>query len=138
RDLGCLESDQPSIDGQLEIKFHTRANRPYTVVGFPCEPTQSTIDIGIGHAEEAVKYGRKHGISEKAMQRSDVLGFSIQVPATSNEVVALSEEFQKLRNQPEVIGVIGIAHDEVTSLRAVKTLKIRVAVPSHGLVNHAG
>jgi hypothetical protein len=61
-----------------------------------------------------------------------------QVAAACHEVVALvDQEGQELRNQGEVVGVIGIAHDQVCPARGSESGEIRVPIPTERLVDNA-
>src|SRR6516225_33358 len=70
------------------------------------------------------------------MQRSNSFVPAVQIATTRHEVVSLSKQFQEFWNQPKVIGVIRVTHNEIGSVGAFKPLQIRVAVASKGLFNY--
>ena len=59
------------------------------------------------------------------MQGGDVFLAPVQVPTPCDKVVAfISEQLQELRNQREVVCVIGVAYDQVVPAGAFKPPEI--------------
>jgi hypothetical protein len=57
------------------------------------------------------------------MQWSDVALTTVQIPAAGHEVVALiGEQVEQVWYHREVIGVIGVTHDQVLPARAGEAL----------------
>lgn len=71
------------------------------------------------------------------MQRRDLAIPPTQIPASRDEPVASLEQLQKLRNQPEVIRAIGIAHDQISAGGAVEPFEISVSITGSRLVHDA-
>ena len=59
-----------------------------------------------------------------------------EIPAAGDEVVALFEFFEDLRNEPEVIGGVRVSHHEVGAVRMGEAHQVGVAVAADGLVHH--
>src|SRR5581483_8007065 len=120
-----LEAGQAGIDRELEVEFHTRTHRADALVGRSGKGAEAAIDVGVASSKQPVEDSGQRGIADEAVQPGHVLVAALEVPAAGDEVVALAlEGVQESGNQRKVVGIVGIAHDEVGAARRGEALEV--------------
>ncbi len=77
-----------SVDGELEVEFHTRADQADRFISLSGKGSVATINVCVRGSEESIQTQSQKGIAHITMQPGDISATLVKVPATGNEVIA--------------------------------------------------
>src|SRR5262249_33868862 len=135
RDLRDLETGEPGVNRQLEVELHAGTHWPNPVVCGSAEPTKPAIHVGVAGAEQEIENRGERRVADEPMQARHVLVTTGQIAATRDEVEPLvPQPVDKLGDEREVVGIVGIPHDQILTPRFSESLEICVPVAAPGLM----
>ena len=114
--------------GRSEIEFHRRI--------FP-EAAQAAMKISGRTLEQQAAYECQHRITQISMQRRHRLRLDATAKAiTHYQVVTFTQLLDKRHQVDEVVGIVGVAHDDETATRGADTAHKCAIVTFGGNVDH--
>ena len=138
-DLGDPPAGQCVGHDHLGRPFHAGGVQPEVEHGLATEAAQAAVEVTDGDAEQGAPQPRQHRVADPAVQprhgaRLDATG----EPVAHHQVVAGPQALDELVERREVIGVVGVAHDDERAASGADAAHQRCAVTLLGHGHHAG
>ena len=112
-DFGDAELFLQGMDHHLAGEFHPGRAQPHEVIGLPAESAQAAMGVRYGPAEQDPQKPGQERVPDMAVGPAHGPGQD-RAPETGpdDEIAALAEAIDEPRDLQEIVGVVGIAHDD--------------------------
>ena len=113
-DLGEAEIGERGFNDHLAGELHTRGAEVEVENGFATEGADAAVEVADWDAEEEAAKVTQDGISQIFVKRRHGSGLDFTAEAVAHdEVVALLESFEEMGELTEIVGCVGVGHENI-------------------------